>query len=345
MMTEYEALSELIERIDELVKKEQYNLAIETIENQIDNFGDKQILYDFLGKLNMLVKDPLKAAGFLIKSLEIQPDNALTLELLGDAYYAMENWEETIISWHKVCEIDQQKFDVWKKLGELYYQIGEYAKATKALQVFLEYEENVDVYSLLADIFRKMGNDIESWNQLMKAEKLAPDNRRILIQIGQSYSDIGNYERAIDYFQKVVSDEPENAAALFFLGKMHVSKKNYTQAIEFFSQIIEIDPDNALAYYEIADIYASQAKIDEAIKMYDECLSKDPSIEEASVAIASLHWVSKKYEKALTYLKEALRYNKTSIDALQMIGDIYEDLDDEEQAEEYWSKVAEIKED
>ena len=47
-MNDYDALTELIERIDELVKNNQYNLTIETIENQIDNFGDKQILFDFL---------------------------------------------------------------------------------------------------------------------------------------------------------------------------------------------------------------------------------------------------------------------------------------------------------
>lgn len=48
MMNDYDALSELIERIDDLVKNDQHNLTIETIENQIDNFGDKQILYDIL---------------------------------------------------------------------------------------------------------------------------------------------------------------------------------------------------------------------------------------------------------------------------------------------------------
>jgi len=64
MMNEYETLSELIERIDELVKNDQYNLAIKTIENQIDNFGEKQILYDLLGKLNIPVKNPQKVLFF-----------------------------------------------------------------------------------------------------------------------------------------------------------------------------------------------------------------------------------------------------------------------------------------
>jgi len=60
----------------------------------------------------------------------------------------------------------------------IYYEIGEYHEAVQALSNYLEYEEKIEIYSLLATIFKKMGNDIESWNNLMKAENLA-DLRKI----------------------------------------------------------------------------------------------------------------------------------------------------------------------
>ncbi len=337
-------LAELLHTIEDMIIENRIEEAIKIVEAKMSEFEDQYEIFNSLSELYIMVDDPQIALNYLQKAIELAPENLDTLELMGDTYFALMNFEVAEISWKKVTEANPKRFNIWYKLGELYYQTGEYVKATKSLINYLEYEEDATVLSLLGSIYQKMGNDIECWNNLMRAEELAPTNVKILTQIGEVYFDLDNFDRAEEYFKRASKAEPSSIPAWFQLGKTYEAQQDFVQAIHAFVKVLEIDPDNVLGYYYLAKIYSADANIAEAIVNYEECLKRDPSFEDASLSLASLYWASKNNEKALTYLQESLRYNPESSKLFQMIGDIYEDIGDMEKALNSWERASRLEE-
>jgi tetratricopeptide (TPR) repeat protein len=337
-------LDELLLLIEDLIIENKIQEAIEKVESRLPEFDDHYEIFNSLSELYLMNDDPQTSLSYLQKALELSPENLDTLELMGDTHFALMNFEIAEISWKKVTEADPKRFNIWYKLGELYYQTGEYVKATRSLINYLEYEEDAAVLSLLGSIYQKMGNDIECWNNLMRAEELAPTNVKILVQIGEVYFDLDNFERAEEYFKKATKAEPSSIPAWFQLGKTYEALQDFTQAIHAFVKVLEIDPDNVLGYYNLAKIYAADANIEEAITNYEECLKRDPSFEDSSLSLASLFWASRDFDKALSYLQESLRYNPESSKLFQMIGDIYEDMGDMEKALNSWERATKLEE-
>jgi tetratricopeptide (TPR) repeat protein len=337
-------LDELLRMIEDLIIENRIQEAIEKLETRMSEFEEHYEFFNSLSELYLMNEDPQTSLSYLQRALELSPENLETLELMGDTYFALMNFEVAEISWKKVTEADPKRFNIWFKLGELYYQTGEYAKATQSLLNYLEYEEDALVLSLLASIYQKMGNEIECWNKLMKAEELSPTNVKILIQIGEVYFDLDNHDRAEEYFRKATVADSSSLPAWFQLGKTYEAKQDFVQAIQSFAKVLEIDPDNVLGYYYLGKIYAADANISKSITNYEECLKRDPSFEDAALSLASLYWASKEYEKALSYLQESVRYNPESSKIFQMIGDIYEDLGDMEKALNSWERATKLEE-
>ena len=337
-------LDELLLTIEDLIIENKIQEAIVKVESRLSEFIDYYEIFNSLSELYLMNDDPQSSLNYLQKALELSPENLDTLELMGDTHFALMNFEVAEISWKKVTETDPKRFNIWYKLGELYYQTGEYVKATRSLKNYLEFEEDAAVLSLLGSIYQKMGNDIECWNNLMRAEELAPTNVKILVQIGEVYFDLDNFDRAEEYFKKASKANPSSIPAWFQLGKTYEALQDFVQAIHAFVKVLEIDPDNVLGYYNLAKIYAADANIEEAITNYEECLKRDPSFEDASLSLASLYWASRDLDKALSYLQNSLRYNPESSKLFQMIGDIYEDLGDMEKALNSWERATKLEE-
>ncbi len=344
LMHDNNDMIKILSEAEELINQHNYHKAIELLEKNLSYFENEEMFLNFLVRLHLYVGDTQSALNYLNRSLEIEQENLTTLDLSGDVFAKLKDWDQAILSWKKVSELDEKRYHVWKKIGNLYYEIGEYHEAVQAFNNFLEYEEDIELYSFLASIFKKMGNEIESWNNLMKAEKLDSDNEKILIQIGETYFDLDNHERAKDYYKKATEVNPDSIPAWFQLGKSLEATQDFIQAVESFSKVIELDPDNVLGFFNLAKIYAALANIEEATRYYEECLSRDPAFLEATLALASLSWASKNYDKAIAYLNDSLRYNENENRIFQMLGDIYEDNGEEEKALEFWEKATELEE-
>ena len=74
---------------------------------------------------------------------------------------------------------------------------------------------------------------------------------------GIAYSDLKEYERAIQDFDKTVELNPNYAKAYFNRGIVCIESKvkKYEQALQDFDKVIEINPNSANAYFYRAMTY------------------------------------------------------------------------------------------
>jgi len=72
--------------------------------------------------------------------------------------------------------------------------------------------------------------------------------------MGNLYVQLGNNERAIDLFKRVIALDPDNADACNQLGSVHKSDGNYAEASASYKRVLSLDPFKEDAHMELAEL-------------------------------------------------------------------------------------------
>ncbi len=132
----------------------------------------------------------------------------------------------------------------------------------------------------------------------------------------------GNYKDAIWHLEHVLKSNPQNADAYMWLAVTYEDLGDYEKAKEYFSKAVELDPQYAFFYdvgsnkVESADIRRGWREIDrgdydkrgydQAITSFNLALKKNPRSAEAYVGLGAVWSYKKDYDKAMEYLSKAI---------------------------------------
>nr|2AVP_A Chain A, synthetic consensus TPR protein [Methanothrix harundinacea 6Ac] len=67
-----------------------------------------------------------------------------------------------------------------------------------------------------------------------------------------------------------------SAEAWYNLGNAYYKQGDYDEAIEYYQKALELDPRSAEAWYNLGNAYYKQGDYDEAIEYYQKALELDP---------------------------------------------------------------------
>ena len=103
----------------------------------------------------------------------------------------------------------------------------------------------------------------------------------IYLKLGNFEYDSGNFEKAVEYFNKITAIDPQNdlvwnnkGNALDYLGRKEEAIKCYDKALEF-------NPQLDAAWYNKGRTLDSLGRNDEAIECYDKALEINPQLDAA----------------------------------------------------------------
>ena len=184
---------------------------------------------------------------------------------------------------------------------------------------------------------RDLGNytiALNSFFESLNYATLANNNARIgavSISIADIYSEIGNSENALIYYNKgieilrKINASTTFATALFNLGDEHLKNGNFDEAIPLFkeSSILFKNLDNLIGTaYNLGNmglVHAEQGKDDLAIKNINEAIVILEKLEDHYGISAYLTYMSDIYSKK-NDRKSALKYSERSLDLAQKYG-------------------------
>ena len=76
-----------------------------------------------------------------------------------------------------------------------------------------------------------------------------PNNLNILIDLGNSYYDVGDPAKSIEYYEKSLEIKPDNPPILVDCGTMYRESGQPLKALELFNKAIEVNPNFPQAYF------------------------------------------------------------------------------------------------
>ena len=191
-----------------------------------------------------------KATRHLEKAIALRPGHTRTLVNLAVAC-SDAGQNDRAIELLKVAVALQPEFAaVYVNLGAVYSKIGQYDTGIQYLSKAIELQpDDPFAYQSLGLISRVQGRYPLAIKYLKKALELQKGRGRLqtYLNIGNTYHDMGEREKAISYFQKAIQLDPNHANAHLLLGMTYRALNRGEAARVQFKKVLKLEPNHPQA--------------------------------------------------------------------------------------------------
>ncbi len=176
--------------------------------------------------------------------------------------------------------------------------------------------------------------------------KFVPNDTTALFQRGHSYMEKEMYQEALnDFLRSFEYSNKRNVHCAFNVGKAYSNIGNLEKAIEYYKITLTLDPNDKYASYELGYCYASLPKPDKenALKYYDKAIEQDNNYYDAYFNRGLLHAVQfKNYQKGHQDLEKSINIRPKNKLSYLYNGMLYRDEEKFDKANEMFNKVLEL---
>jgi tetratricopeptide (TPR) repeat protein len=205
---------------------------------------------------------------------------------------------------------------------------GKNAQAEGLLSGILDQSsQQVDVFSMLGIAQSKQGKYTESIETLTKANALFPNNPKVIGLLAISYSNSGDYETAMNYFEQSLSLDPHNKVVrqerdkaafhsskysnaelnqMFASGQKYLSEGNPAAAEKVFKELLRIKTDDADFYVFTGISMSMQGNHKGAISVFEAGNTILPGNVEILANLGYAQSLLGNNAKAISYYREVL---------------------------------------
>ena len=127
----------------------------------------------------------------------------------------------------------------------------------------------------------------------------------------------GRYDEAIAAYQKMKAQIPALTAISLQLGNSYLQKKDYDRAEAEFQVVLKSEAANAAACYDLGQVKAARGLSDEAAAWYQKAAAADPVWTKPLMRLAVLAQSKDDREAAIGFLKRVIALNPDSSEAAQ----------------------------
>lgn len=146
--------------------------------------------------------------------------------------------------------------------------------------------------------FKKVGREI-------------PNDAEVQYYIGECYRYMGQYEEAIEVYNKAIKIRPKYGNAYWGLGECYNKTKRYQESLDSFKQAIEIDPNDELSHSSLGDLYAVLGRYQEAIESSTQaCRLSNYKDYDYIASLAAVYSQAGDFDKAVEYQEKAIELAK-----------------------------------
>jgi tetratricopeptide (TPR) repeat protein len=188
------------------------------------------------------------------------------------------------------------------------------------------------------------GNLMYALRELKKAESFDPNDHITQYDIGLVYYYRERYDQAIPHFERAIQLRPDFAPAINGLGNAYSAKGDWDKAIEAYQKIIEdvfygtphfAFSNMALAYYQKGDYGRAE-------KYFLEALKLSPDFVNALAGLATTYSAQGRYEEAVQKLERAVRKEPKLPQLHFELGKAYRGLGDPGRARDEFQRAAQL---
>jgi Flp pilus assembly protein TadD len=172
----------------------------------------------------------------------------------------------------------------WLTLGMVLSSAGRWREASEALAEAVERDGDVlPARMAFARALEKSGKLDDAAYQLLKAQKLAPDDPRPLKELGAVFYKKGLYDKSVQFLTRARGLSPGDARIFYALGLTQEARRDPGAAMASYREAIKLDPKFTDARKTLADLLAAMGEHEQAIAELDALLLVERTNEQAAI--------------------------------------------------------------
>ena len=126
---------------------------------------------------------------------------------LGKAYFGLSNYEAAVVNFNKVIEIDANYKWAYQEKGKSLFLLKKYQEAEDCFSKVIEIDPNYKwAYHEKGKVFLKLNDHASALKTFEKVIEIDSKYKKVFYDLAFSYQFMGMYEKAIDYYKKLISD-------------------------------------------------------------------------------------------------------------------------------------------
>jgi len=267
------------------------------------------------------------------KAVQQDGENAGYRHLYGMTLLQLNQYSDAEPELRKALALDPSKADF------------HYGVAALILQQRSETEDPTDPMGMGAR--NETSEPVEEGMRLLeKALQLDPNHLKARMHLGRTYHQQNMRSKALRQFEAVVARDPRYAWAHYHLAAIYLDAGMFREALQALQQEVEDHPDAGQARLELADLLLQLGKPKLALSQLTAV-----SPESQTVSLPDLHFGLAKVYRRLGQLDKAIAAARQSIRLLpdnpvahRLLGRLYRDAGQSEQARQALESYRELKE-
>lgn len=242
-------------------------------------------------------------------ALKMNPKKGIYLIKLADAYFGNNQTYKAKETYLKAIEKNPHDAEVYFKTGQFFLFVKEYDDAKRYLnEALIEDESYPKVYFFIAQAFKETQDTVKAIEFYKKAVQIDAGDYDAYLQLGQLYTNQKNPE-ALKYLDAAINTDDGTDEAWYARGFYYQQVGNFEKAIQDYQKTITLNPYHAFAYYNAGYIYFSKQNWDMATRHFELAFKANEEYEKPIYMLGLTKESQNLKDEALTYYKRCLQLN------------------------------------
>ena len=221
--------------------------------------------------------------------------------------YNKQEYEKALDVFEKLLEHTSATPAIYNNIAMCYFNISNFDKAIEYFIKALSMDNKlVQSYINLADIYFRQQRFLEAIELLQNAVYYVPDNNVLKHYLARVYMADARLDLAVPMLDEVLEKDFENYDAHWDLGRVCFELGEYNGAIEHFEKVVEACPNNELILYQLGQAYEANNEIFKALSNYLKAVAVNEKFHPAYKKVGLIFYAQKDYSSAKEYFEEYL---------------------------------------
>lgn len=311
----------LISLSDVYAMKGDRKSAIATLEKVLSIDENRENVPIVLANLYYQEKEFEKAVQVLEKYLKARPNDFLGNVYLGKIYEELGKHAEAAKAYENALK-EREEDEIMIALDNLYDKLGDKQKSIEILERFLS--RNADypkVRERLALLYLSINNyekALENYEMLLKR---FPDNKDLALKYSIIAIDGGFFDKAKAKLLDIINIDPNNQKALYYMGILFKEKREWQRAIEYFERVKDKEYEKSAKLY-LAICFERLGQGEKALNILLEYWEKEHD-SDAGYYLALYYKKNLNYARAKAILNELLNISEEKAKYILVLAEIY----------------------
>ena len=212
----------------------------------------------------------------------------------------------------------------------------------KILEVKPEHFLALSNLGIVFSQLREFNRAVELFN---KAIKINPDYAEGYNNLGNALFELSEFDKSLHCYKRAVQLNPGFSDAFNNLGNVYQKKEDQNKAIESYESAISLDAKASKdkPYYNLGNIYRELGDFEKSINLYKKAISINPNSVSAYINLSISFNKNGNLKEAISYCEKATEKDSKNITALNNLGEYNQEIGNENLSIAYYKKALELE--